>query len=301
MELNDFNNLIGNEKIKQNLIKILNNKTIAHSYMFIGTKGIGKKEFAKEFAKGILCKKQEDRPCGDCKSCVEFINSNNPDYYEINLQENENSIKIETIRQMQKRVQELPIESERKVYIIDDSQLMTKEAQNCLLKTLEEPPTFVTIILIVSNENSILTTIKSRCLKIYFNDLSDEEIKKYIKEKMDISEFSDNMLRACGGSIGKASIIYKNKDIYSELDNIFTNVENYNLIDVISKLETLYRNKDEIQDILEYLNTIFIKKAKENIKYVDYIQYVEETKKSISANCNYDMSIDNLIFKIFKN
>ena len=301
MELNDFNNLIGNEKIKQNLIKILNNKTIAHSYMFIGTKGIGKKEFAKEFAKGILCKKQEDRPCDDCKSCVEFINSNNPDYYEINLQENENSIKIETIRQMQKRVQELPIESERKVYIIDDSQLMTKEAQNCLLKTLEEPPTFVTIILIVSNENSILTTIKSRCLKIYFNDLSDEEIKKYIKEKMDISEFSDNMLRACGGSIGKASIIYKNKDIYSELDNIFTNVENYNLIDVISKLETLYKNKDEIQDILEYLNTIFIKKAKENIKYVDYIQYVEETKKSISANCNYDMSIDNLIFKIFKN
>lgn len=201
---------------------------------------------------------------------------------------------------MQKRVQELPIVSERKVYIIDDSELMTKEAQNCLLKTLEEPPAFVTIILIVSNENLILNTIKSRCLKIYFNDLSDEELKKYINEKLNISEFSENMLKACGGSIGKASVIYENKDIYSELDKIFTNVENYSLTDVVSKLEVLYKSKEEIQDILEYLNTIFIKNTKENIKYVDYIKYVEETKRNINANCNYDMSIDNLIFKIFE-
>ena len=115
---------------------------------------------------------------------------------------------------MQKRVQELPIVSERKVYIIDDSELMTKEAQNCLLKTLEEPPNFVTIILIVSNENLILNTIKSRCLKIYFNDLSDEELKKYITDKLNISEFSENMIKACVGSIGKAYTIYENKQIY---------------------------------------------------------------------------------------
>ena len=161
----NFSELIGNEKIKQNLIKILENKTIAHSYMFIGTKGIGKKEFAKEFARGILCENKEQKPCVQCKSCIEFINTNNPDYYEIGLQEDENSIKIEAIRNMQKRVQELPIVSDRKVYIIDDSELMTDQAQNCLLKTLEEPPEFVTIILIVSNENLILNTIKSRCLK----------------------------------------------------------------------------------------------------------------------------------------
>lgn len=201
---------------------------------------------------------------------------------------------------MQKRVQELPIVSERKVYIIDDSELMTKEAQNCLLKTLEEPPAFVTIILIVSNENLILNTIKSRCLKIYFNNISENELKKYINEKLNISEFSENMLQACGGSIEKAFTIYENKDIYSKLDEIFNNVENYSLIDIISKLDVLYKSKEEIQDILEYINTIFIKKAKENTKYVDYIQYVEETKRNINSNCNYDMSIDNLIFKIFK-
>lgn len=296
----NFNELIGNEKIKQNLIKTLNNNTISHSYMFIGTKGIGKKEFAKEFAKGILCTNEENKLCENCKSCIEFVNSNNPDYYEIGLENDENSIKIETIRQMQKRVQELPIVSSKKVYIIDDSEYLTKEAQNCLLKTLEEPPEFVTIILIVSNENKILNTIKSRCIKIYFNNLTDNELKKYISENLEASSFSKNMFKACGGSIGKAQKIYSNKEIYAELDNVFNNVENYTLLEAMPKVEALYKNKEEIQDILEYLNTIFIKKAKENIKYIDYINYVEEAKANINANCNYDMSIDNLIFKIFK-
>ena len=295
-----FNELIGNEKIKQNLKKILNNNIATHSYMFIGTKGIGKKEFAKEFAKGILCQSNENKPCGNCKSCIEFVNNNNPDYYEIGLQEDENSIKIDTIRQMQKRVQELPIVSNKKVYIIDDSEFLTKDAQNCLLKTLEEPPEFVTIILIVSNENLILNTIKSRCLKIYFNNLSDDEIKKYINANLSQAEFSQNMLEASDGSIGKARKIYENKEIYAQLDKIFCNIENYNLIEVIPKLEILYKSKNEIHDILEYLNTIFIKKARENIKYIEYIKYTEETKRNINANCNYDMSIDNLIFKIFE-
>ena len=296
----EFNKLIGNEKIKENLIKILKNKTIAHSYMFIGTKGIGKKEFAKEFARGILCTSNENKPCKKCKSCIEFVNNNNPDYYEIGLEEDEKSIKIDTIRLMQNKVQELPIVSKRKVYIIDDSEYMTKEAQNCLLKTLEEPPEFVTIILIVSNENLILNTIKSRCLKMYFNDLSDDELKRYVKENLSLEEFSDNMLKACSGSPGKAKNIYKNNEIYEELDRIFTNVDNYTLTDIYSKLDVLYKNKDEIQDILEYLNTIFINKAKYDIKYIDYIKYVEETKRNINANCNYDMCIDNLVFNIFK-
>lgn len=295
----NLTNLIGNEKIKQNLTKILENNTVSHSYMFIGTKGIGKKIFAKEFAKGILCTSNKQKPCENCKSCIEFVNSNNPDYYEIGIVDGENSIRIDTIRQMQKRLQELPIVSDRKVYIIDDSEYMTKDAQNCLLKTLEEPPRFVTIILIVSNENMILNTIKSRCLKIYFNDLSDEELKKYINENLEITEVSDNMLKACQGSASKAKQIYSNKEMYLEIDRIFNNIENHTLTEVISKMDILYKSKDEIQEILEYLNTIFLKKAKEDIKYVDYIKYVEETKKDLNLNCNYDMCIDKLLFRIF--
>jgi len=201
---------------------------------------------------------------------------------------------------MQKRVQELPIVSDRKVYVIDDSECLTKEAQNCLLKTLEEPPAFVTIILIVSNENKILNTIKSRCLKIYFNNLTDEEIKKYIDTNLNITDIPTNMLKAAGGSISKVKQIFENKELYYIIDNIFNNIENYTLLDVMPKLEILYKSKDQIEDILEYLNKIFIDKAKKDIKYVDYIKQVEETKININLNCNYDMCIDNLIFKIFK-
>lgn len=293
-----FENLIGNENIKHNLKSILENNVVSHSYMFIGTQGIGKKGFAEEFAKGILCTNEEIRPCGTCKSCIEFINKNNPDYYEINL-ENESSIKIDTIRQMQKKVQELPIVSNKKVYIINDSEFMTKDAQNCLLKTLEEPPEFVTIILIASNENKILNTIKSRCLKMYFNNIEDEEIEDYIKNKLEIKDFSSNMLKACQGSIGKANRIFENKQIYLEVDTVFNNIENYSITDVLSKLDALYKNKECINEILEYLNTIFIQKALYNYKYVDYITYVEEAKKNINANCNYDMCIDKLLFSIF--
>ena len=295
-----FQELIGNEKIKQNLIKILNTNTILHSYMFIGTKGIGKKLFAKEFAKGILCHSQNNKPCQNCKSCLEFLNGNHPDYKEINLESDDNSIKIDTIRQMQKKIQELPITSEKKVYVIDNSECMTKEAQNCLLKTLEEPPSFVTIILIVSDENKILSTIQSRCIKLYFNNISDIELKNYIMQNLDIQEFSENMIEACQGGIGKAKQIKKNREIYLKLDDIFNHIEEYTLTDINSKMDLFYQNKEEIQEILEYLNIIFIKKAKNNIKFAHNIQYVEEAKKNINLNCNFDMTIDKLLFNILK-
>ncbi len=176
---------------------------------------------------------------------------------------------------------------------------MTKDAQNCLLKTLEEPPEFVTIILIVSNENAILNTVKSRCIKIYFEDIKEEELKKYIETNLNLSEFNSNMLKAATGSIGKAIDIYQNKEMYLEVDNIFENIEKYKLVDVISKSDVLYKNKESIIELLEYINTIFIRKAKEEYKYVEYISYVEEAKKSIKQNCNFDMCIDRLLFNIW--
>ena len=171
-----FSNIIGNEKIKKDLEMVIENGKISHSYLFVGNKGIGKFLFAKEFAKAILCTNDNySKPCDQCKSCLEFNNDNHPDFYYIGLKD-ESSIKIETIRKMQSKVQELPIVSKKKVYVIDDSEYMTKEAQNCLLKTIEEPPEFVTVILITSNENQILNTIKSRCLKIYFQNIEDNII-----------------------------------------------------------------------------------------------------------------------------
>ena len=175
-----FNNIIGNEKNKELLKSIIDTNNIAHSYMFVGKESIGKLIFAKEFAKAILCENSE-KPCNICKSCIEFDTNNNPDFSI--LEPEGTSIKIDSIREFIKKVYEKPVVSNKKVYIINDSNYMTKEAQNALLKTLEEPPEYVTIILITSNENMFLPTIKSRCTKITFNKLKDTELAKVLEKQ----------------------------------------------------------------------------------------------------------------------
>ena len=163
-----FENIIGNKKIKSEFIDNIKNNTLSHSYLFVGQEGIGKKLFAKELAKMALClnnKTEND----NCSSCVKFDSGNNPDF--VLIEPDGNSIKIAQIREMQENVYTKSIVSRKKVFIINDSDKMTEEAQNSLLKTLEEPPEYIMIILITANENKLLNTIKSRCLKISFNNL----------------------------------------------------------------------------------------------------------------------------------
>ncbi len=187
-----FDNVIGNDKNKVFLNKIFNSNNIVHSYMFEGIEGIGKSIFARSFAQMLLCIGKSKTECRTCKSCIEFENNNNPDCIQINP--DGKAIKIEQIRQMQEKILEKPIVSDKKVYIIDDADLMTKEAQNCLLKTLEEPPKFVIIILVVSNESKILNTIKSRCMKIIFEKLKNEELNKYAIENFDKNQIKPSMI-----------------------------------------------------------------------------------------------------------
>ena len=158
-----FEKIIGNEKNKTILKKALELNKTSHSYLFWGTEGIGKKKIALEFAKKLLCLTPNEENCR-CKACIEIDSNNNPDFMMIEPQDGK--VKIDQIREMQRKVAEKPIVSDNKVYIIDDSDTMTSEAQNCLLKTLEEPPEYVTIILICSNEDNMLSTIKSRCTRI---------------------------------------------------------------------------------------------------------------------------------------
>ena len=196
-----FQNLIGNENVKNILSKTVETNSILHSYLFVGIEGIGKSLFAKEFAKAILCLSKEKKSCDECKSCIEFKNDNNPDFMIINP--DGNSIKIEQIRFLIEKISEKPISSEHKVYIVNDSDKMTIEAQNSLLKTLEEPPEYAVLILITSNESKLLNTIKSRCTKIFFNKIEDAQMEKYIRQN--ISEDSTiSIVEASQGSIRKS-------------------------------------------------------------------------------------------------
>ena len=292
-----FDNILGNEKIKQELITAVKLNKISHSYLFLGTSGIGKKEIAKEFAKMLLCL-DENKYCNKCKSCIEFESGNNADF-EI-ITPDGLSIKIDQIRKMQSKIIEEPIISERKVYIIDDADLMTVEAQNCLLKTLEEPPKFVTIILVGSNENSFLSTIKSRCTIIKFQDIDKDLIKNYLKEKYGISNISENMLYLFGGSIGNAEKLKDKQELYENIFDIIENIQGLSLIQVLKKADIIYKLQEEKNDILQSMNVIFFEKSKENKRYLNCIDIVEETKIRLNANSNYNMCIDNMLFKIWE-
>lgn len=292
-----FNNILGNDKIKELLINSVKLNRTSHSYLFIGTEGIGKKLIAREFAKMILCI-NENKYCNKCKSCVEFDTDNNPDFKII--EPDGNSLKIEQIRDFQSKIAEKPIISNRKVYIINDSDKMTQEAQNCLLKTLEEPPEYVTIILIGSNENAFLSTIKSRCMILHFDKISNENIKKYLEENYQTEINSQIMIDAFQGSIGKAIQLKEKQEDYEKIEQIIYNLEKKDIVDIFNMSEILYKSKDEKFDILDYMNIVFINLSKKSSKYANCIKVVEDTKKRLQSNANYDMSIDNMLMKLWK-
>ena len=291
-----FETILGNEKNKQVLQKSIQNNTISHSYMFIGIEGIGKKMIAKEFAKKILClNKTLDNGC-NCKSCIEFDSNNNPDF--LVIEPDGNSIKIEEIRNLQKMIQEKPIISNKKVYIIDNAYLMTKEAQNCLLKTLEEPPEYTVIILIGSNENLFLTTIKSRCMILHFDKISNEEMKRYLKYNLEINQINEEMLDMFQGCIGKAINLKDKQEEYKSIYEFIENLGKVDLIELYNYAKPIYKFKEEIFEVLDYINILLLKKAKQQYIYADCINIVEETKKRLKQNGNYDMCIDNMIFNL---
>ena len=292
-----FEKILGNDKIKNELVNSVKQNKYSHSYLFLGTSGIGKRLIAREFAKMVLCE-AEEKYCGKCKSCLEFDSNNNPDFWEI--EPDGNNVKIEQIREMQRKIAEQPIISEKKVYIINEADTMTREAQNCLLKTLEEPPEFANIILIGANEANFLSTIKSRCTIIKFNNIPDEEIKKYLVQKYELENVPKSIILASSGSIGKAEIIKDKQELYSAVDEAINNIEKMDLIDTLKKADIIYKSQEDKNEILEYINIVLFKKAKQNTKYLNCINIVEDAKKRLKTNSNYNMTIDNMIMTIWE-
>ena len=292
-----FENILGNEKNKKILERAIELNKVSHSYIFWGTEGIGKQLIAKQFAKAILCIDNKEKNC-TCKSCIEILSDNNPDFQLIGA--DDGKIKIEQIREMQRKVAEKPIISNKKVYIINDADKMTTEAQNCLLKTLEEPPEYITIILVASNENSLLSTIKSRCTRIHFEPIENEKIKEYLKENYSQENINETIINLSQGSIGKVIKLLEHKELYENLENILKNLQNKDLIDIVQMSEEIYKSKEEINSILEYINVLALNLSKKNIRYIRCIDIIEETKKRLKANSNYDMCIDNMLFNLWE-
>ena len=291
-----FNNIIGNTKVKNYLEVSIKNSKTSHSYMFVGIEGIGKKLIAKSFAKRLLCFNEQHDGC-NCKSCLEFDTQNHPDF-EI-IEPDGNSLKIEQIRQLQRKIQEKPIISSKKIYIIDNADKMTIEAQNCLLKTLEEPPEFAILILIGSNESSFLDTIKSRCIILHFEQIENKDLKEFLNKNFEI-QVNDDVLKIFQGSIGKAVELKDKIEEYAQIGNMLKQLNAKDMLSIVTMAKPIYEAKEDIYPILEYINVELLELSKKDYKFTKCIKIVENTKERLKNNSNFDMCIDNMLFNMWR-
>ncbi len=266
-----MNNIIGHEKEITLLNNLIKDDKIGHAYMFLGKNGIGKKLVAIEFAKKI--------------NNVDFLDEAD---FKIITPEND-LIKVEEIRNLISNVYLKPTYLKRKIFIIDDAEKMNVNAQNALLKILEEPPAYATIILIVSNKEKIIKTIQSRVTEIKFNPLTDEEIEKIIGNNKNI--------KFARGSVSRALALAENDyyDISQELIKLFSQK---NFLDINKKVS---ENKDNIIKILEFIKLIYYSEInKDTSEKVEIISIIDEALKNLNRNANTDMTLDKMIIQICK-
>lgn len=212
-----FNRLIGQQKVKSILTEAAVSGRLGHAYMFVGPEGIGKKSFADEFAKLIMCggrRDEEDEPCGRCESCVLLGQGFNPDCVREDVPQGKASISVDAVREIQEKITTAPAYGRKKVVIIANADKMTVQAQNALLKTLEEPPEYVVIILLCANKTMMLETVKSRVVTVEFSRNTDEEVRQYYLSN-DPEATKEKLALVCAyadGIIGRAEQIGEGKE-----------------------------------------------------------------------------------------
>jgi len=287
--------IVGNKTQRDNLKKIIQTQNIGHAYMFVGADGIGKSMIAREFAKAILCENPTDTFCNQCESCNIFENS--PDF--VFISDTDDVIKVGEIRELSENIILKPVKSNRRVFIINNADKMNESAQNALLKILEEPPAYATIILILSNKEKILKTIQSRCLEVHFQALTLDEMKMYYKEQ----DINEELFQYARGSIGKLEKIKDSNYIESviELKKALSYQDLLEMNRALNKIKESKTIKENIQDILELLIIKLNSELSENYqKKIAQIEIIEECRKNLKRNANFDITLDCMMVKLWE-
>lgn len=174
----DFDTLVGQDTVKQTLMNALTGGHIAHAYLFAGPRGTGKTSTARILAKALNCDQGPTaHPCGECLNCQNIAEGNSMDVLEIDAASNRG---IDSIKELRDKIAFAPVDGRYKVYIIDEVHMLTPEASNALLKTLEEPPENVVFILATTDPHKVLATIHSRCQRFDFHRVTVEDITKHL-------------------------------------------------------------------------------------------------------------------------
>jgi len=287
--------IVGNKEQRENLNKIINNKVLGHAYMFVGQDGIGKSLIAREFAKSILCLEPTDKYCDKCECCNIFENSPDFDF----ITDVDGVIKVGDIRNLIENIVLKPVKSNKRVFIINNADMMNEAAQNALLKILEEPPSYATIILVLSNKEKILRTIKSRCTEVKFLPLTLDEMKEYYSGQ----NIDEELYKYARGSIGKIEKL-KNSNYIENVIDLEKALSYKDLLEMNKALTKLKENKSIKENIEDILDLLIIKlRAELTSNYAEkitQIEIIEECRRNLKRNSNFDITLDCMMVKLWK-
>lgn len=326
-----FQNIVGQEQIKEHLQNAIATGKVSHAYILNGEKSSGKEFIAKVFAMTLQCEKGGTEPCNECRSCKQTLSKNQPDIIYVS-HEKPNTISVDDIRaQVNNDVAIKPYSSKYKVYIINEAEKMTPQAQNAILKTLEEPPAYAVIMLLVSNVNTLLPTILSRCVVLNMKPVRDELVKKFLMEELQIPDYKAEVCVAFArGNVGKAKLLAASEEfenVKSEALSLLKYIKDMEIQEIVAAIKKINEYKLEINDYLDIMSIWYrdalLFKATADVNHLVFreeiqtirkvagrssyegiervIRALDTAKKRLDANVNFDLAMELLLLEIQEN
>ena len=326
-----FKDIVGNEQIIEHLQNAISMGKVSHAYIINGPQLSGKMMIAEAFARALQCEKEGTDGCGECKSCHQADDHNHPDIIYVS-HEKPNNISVDDIRtQLNNDIVIKPYSSKYKIYIVDEAEKMNQQAQNALLKTIEEPPAYAVIMLLTTNADSFLQTIRSRCITLNMKSVKDEVIKAYLMNEKYIPDYQADISAAFAqGIVGKA-VKLASSDEFNELKesalSLIKRLDDIDLYELGAAVKQIAEYKLKVQDYFDlimvwYRDVLYIKAtndvnglifkdevydikkqaAKHSYHGIEAIlEALEKAKIRINANVNFDLVIELLLMTIKEN
>ena len=253
----ELKEILGHEPIKEHFFNAVLTGNISHAYILSGEAGMGKKSLANAFALALLCEKGQADPCRQCHACKQVMSGNHPDLIYV-THEKPASIGVDDVRrQINDTIQVKPYSSAHKIYIVDEAEKMTVQAQNALLKTIEEPPAYAVILLLTTNAEAFLPTILSRCVQLKLKPLKDGEVKDYLVSRMGVELSQAEIYTAFArGNLGKAIHLADSEDfrhLYGELLDLLKNLKKSDISELLERIRKMKEDKLDIHQCLDFM------------------------------------------------
>lgn len=318
-----FSEVVGHERLTDYFERSLTHRNISHAYLLTGEEGLGKMTLARAWAKALLC--EQGTGCGVCHACRQFQTDNHPDVCYVQ-HEKPASIGVDEIREQLVADAEIrPYQGKYKIYIVDEAEKMTVQAQNALLKTIEEPPEYVMILLLATREDSMLQTILSRCITLKLRPLQDEQIRSWLMSQKNMERKEAMICTAFArGNMGKAITLAESEtylSMYQEVVQLLKGVYKRETFEMLSVLKDRKEDTEAVLDIISlWFRDVEVFKAsgapsllifKEeaealqaqagvyDYRNLDLVQYeIGRTRERLQANVGLELALEMLLLRL---